>query len=198
MENVMRGVRRFTRWGYWFGGALSLLAVVVIAVDILMRKFLSVTIGGADQFAGYVMAISMAWAVGGALIDRAHIRIDSLYVLFPRKARLVLDVAAAVLFLAFFAMVAWRGYGVVQQSWQSGTRSQTALSVPVSVPQTIWLLGLLCSVIMGVLMLAYAVWRGLKGDIGAMQRTLSTRSAEEEVEEEIRDIEMRRGREEQG
>lgn len=196
MDNVMRGARRLTQWGYWFGGVLMLLAVFVIAADILMRKFFAATIGGADQLAGNVMAISMAWALGGALIDRAHIRIDSLYALFPRKVRMVLDVAAVVLFVAFFALVAWHGLGVVQQSWQSGTRSQTALAVPAVVPQMIWFLGLLCSVLLGVLLLAYAVHRGLKGDVGAMQRALSTRSAEEEVEEEIRDIEMRRGREE--
>ena len=34
----MSGVRRFAPWGLWFGGALGLLAAVLIGVDVLMRK----------------------------------------------------------------------------------------------------------------------------------------------------------------
>jgi hypothetical protein len=94
VEQVMNGVRRFTLWGLWFGGALILLAAALIGIDVLMRKFLNRSIGGADELAGYALAIGTAWGLGAALIDRAHIRIDSLYVLFPRKLRLLLDLAA--------------------------------------------------------------------------------------------------------
>ena len=101
----MHGVRRFTLWGLWFGGALILLAAVLIGIDVLMRKFLARSIGGADELAGYALAIGTAWGLGAALIDRAHIRIDSLYGLFPRKLRLLLDFAALVLFISFFALM---------------------------------------------------------------------------------------------
>ncbi len=107
----MNGVRRFTHWGLWVGGGLILLAAVLIGIDVLMRKFLNRSIGGADELAGYALAIGTAWGLGAALIDRAHIRIDSLYVLFPRKLRLLLDLAALVLFVAFFALMTWHGFG---------------------------------------------------------------------------------------
>ena len=45
------------RWGLWFGGALVLLAAVLIGIDVLMRKFLDRSIGGADELAGYSLAI---------------------------------------------------------------------------------------------------------------------------------------------
>ena len=79
----MAGVRRFAQWGLWFGGALVLLAAILIGIDVLMRKFLARSIGGADELAGYALAIGTAWGLGAALLDRAHIRIDSLYMLFP-------------------------------------------------------------------------------------------------------------------
>ena len=88
-------MRRFAQWGLWFGGALVLLAAVLIGIDVLMRKFLARSIGGADELAGYSLAIGTAWGLGAALLDRAHIRIDSLYVLFPQKLRLALDLAGA-------------------------------------------------------------------------------------------------------
>src|SRR5690349_24258806 len=122
----MTGVRRFAQWGLWFGGALILLAAVLIGIDVLMRKLLDRSIGGADELAGYALAIGTVWGLGAALLDRAHIRIDSLYVLFPQKLRLGLDLAALVLLVGFFALVGWHGIGVVTQSWTAGSRSQSA------------------------------------------------------------------------
>ena len=58
---MMNGIRRFTQWGLWFGGALVLLAAVLIGIDVLMRKFLARSIGGADELAGYSLAIGTAW-----------------------------------------------------------------------------------------------------------------------------------------
>src|SRR2546423_13379983 len=46
MDQAMNGVRRFSLWGLWFGGALILLAAVLIGIDVLMRKFLNQSIGG--------------------------------------------------------------------------------------------------------------------------------------------------------
>ena len=46
MDHAMTGARRFARWGLWLGGALVLLAAVLIGIDVLMRKFLDRSIGG--------------------------------------------------------------------------------------------------------------------------------------------------------
>jgi TRAP-type C4-dicarboxylate transport system permease small subunit len=198
MERVMTGVRRFSHWGLWFGGALILLAAVLIGIDVLMRKFLSQSIGGADELAGYSLAIGTAWGLGAALIDRAHIRIDSLYVLFPQKLRLLLDIAALVLFIAFFGLMTWHGLGVVSQSWTSGSRSQSALETPTVIPQSLWIVGLLGFVIVGILLVLHAVMLAARGDVQGMARAIGTRSAEEEIEDEIRDLKERAAREDRG
>lgn len=191
----MNGVRRFAQWGLWFGGALVLLAAVLIGVDVLMRKFLARSIGGADELAGYSLAIGTAWSLGAALLDRAHIRIDSLYMLFPQKLRLVLDLVALVLLVGFFALVAWHGLGVLSQSWTSGSRSQSALETPTVIPQALWIAGLVAFVAVGVLLLVDAVRIIGSGDLRAAAKLISTRSAEEEVEDEIRDLKDRQVRE---
>jgi len=195
MEQMMTGVRRFTQWGLWFGGALVLLAAVLIGIDVLMRKFLAQSIGGADELAGYSLAIGTAWGLGAALVDRAHIRIDSLYVLLPQKLRLLLDVAAVVLLTGFFGLMTWHGFGVVSQSWTSGSRSQSALETPTVIPQFLWIAGLTAFVIVGALLLMHAVILAARGDLRGVARAISTRSAEEEVEDEIRDLKERQTRE---
>ena len=195
MEHAINAARRFTHWGLWFGGALILLAAALIGVDVLMRKFLARSIGGADELAGYALAIGTAWGLGAALIDRAHIRIDSLYVLFPRKLRLLLDLAALVLFVSFFALMTWHGLGVMSQSWTSGSRSQSAIETPTVIPQALWIVGLLGFVIVGILLLLHGVTMIVRGDLGGAARAMGTRSAEEEIEDEIRDLKDRAERE---
>ena len=195
MEQTMTGVRRFAQWGLWFGGALVLLAAVLIGIDVLMRKLLDRSIGGADELAGYSLAIGTAWGLGAALLDRAHIRIDSLYVFFPQKIRLALDALALVLLVGFFALVAWHGLGVVSQSWISSSRSQSALETPTVIPQALWIAGLAVFVVTGLLLLFHALKSGVSGDLRGMAKLISTRSAEEEVEDEIRDLKDRQVRE---
>ena len=133
-----------------------LLAAVLIGVDVTLRKFFETSIGGADELAGYALALGTAWSLGATLLERAHIRIDSLYVLFPRWLRLALDFVGIALLLAFFGLIARHGWDVVQQSWVSGSRSQSALGTPIVIPQAIWLVGLALFFLVGLALLAYA------------------------------------------
>jgi TRAP-type C4-dicarboxylate transport system permease small subunit len=174
-----------TRFGLWFGGALVLAAALLIGVDVTLRKVFNASIGGADELAGYALALGTAWSLGAALVDRAHIRIDSLYVLFPRWLRLALDFAGLALFIAFFGLVARHGWSVVQQSWVSGSRSQSALQTPTVLPQSIWIAGLAIFFLVGVALLARAAFLASRGAAAAAETLISTRSAEEEVKKEI-------------
>jgi TRAP-type C4-dicarboxylate transport system permease small subunit len=184
-------LRRVTQAGLWFGGGLVLLAAVLIGIDVVLRKFFATSIGGADELAGYALAIGTAWSLAAALIDRAHIRIDSLYGLFPIRLRLALDVAGLLLLVGFFGLVAWHGWGVVAQSWVSGSRSQSALETPTVLPQFIWIAGLAGFVVVGLLLLVHALAAMARGDLAAASHLISTRSAAEEVEDEVRDLQRR-------
>lgn len=186
MRGVLAAAHQVSRFGLWFGGTLILIAAVLIGVDVVLRKFLAQSIGGADELAGYALAIGTAWGLGAALIERAHIRIDSLYVLFAAPLRVLLDVAGLVLFVGFFALVAWHGRGVLEQSWSSGSRSQSALETPLIVPQVIWFAGLLLFFAVGLVLLVEALRRIVAGDLQGVVRLIGTRSAEEEVDDEIR------------
>ncbi|MGQ0546814.1 MAG: TRAP transporter small permease subunit [Betaproteobacteria bacterium] len=178
-------MRRLTRFGLWLGGGLVLLAALLIGVDVTLRKFFNASIGGADELAGYALALGTAWSLGAALVDRAHIRIDSLYGLFPRWLRLALDFAGLALLIAFFGLIARHGWSVAQQSWASGSRSQSALQTPTVLPQAIWLAGLAFFFLVGLALLARAALLASRGEAAAAEKLISTRSAAEEVQKEI-------------
>lgn len=184
-------LRRLGQIGLWFGGALILLAALLIGVDILLRKFFATSIGGADELAGYALAIGTAWSLAGALLDRAHIRIDSLYIRFPQRLRLALDVIGLVLLGGFFGLVGWHGWGVVEQSWVSGSRSQSALETPTVIPQLVWIIGLAGFVVVSLFVLARALVLIWRGDPAGAGRLIGTRSAQEDVADEVRDLQQR-------
>ncbi len=192
MRAVLTGIHGIARGGLWFGGTLILLAAILIGVDVVLRRLFLVSIGGADELAGYALAIGTSWGLAAALLDRAHIRIDSLYVLFPAPARLLLDVIGLGLFVGFFALVGWHGIGVVQQSWASGSRSQSALEIPVVVPQLLWIIGLGLLTLVGGMLLLAALAQLLAGDRAAVARMIGTRSSQEEVEIEMHEAKARR------
>ncbi|RPI48940.1 MAG: TRAP transporter small permease [Betaproteobacteria bacterium] len=194
MDALMHGVRRLTRWGLWLGGALVLAAAILIGIDVVLRKFFARSIGGADELAGYALAIGTAWALGAALLDRAHIRIDSLYVLLPARLRLVLDFAGLILFVGFFGLIARHAWKVIEQSWSAGSRSQSALQTPTVIPQAIWFVGLVLFVVVGIVLFVYALRLAARGETSAVAAAIGTRSAQEDVEAEIARLKERQSR----
>ena len=74
-------------------------------------------------------------------------------------------------------------------------RSQSALETPTIIPQAIWLAGLVVFVAIGVVLLIDALRIAAAGNLRGATRLVGTRSAEEEVQDEIRDLQERHGRE---
>ena len=186
MLQLARGVATF---GAWFGGALMILASVVVGVEVVVRKVFSLSIGGADELAGYALAIGTAWSLGFALVHRAHIRIDSLYILMPRPVQVMLDVAGLLAFAGFFALVTWHGYGVLSLSIDVGARSMTRLGTPVAIPQALWVIGLVVFLLIALVLLVRALAALAMGDLATAQRLIGSRTATQELEEELREIE---------
>jgi hypothetical protein len=92
-------------------------------------------------------------------------------------------------------MIAWHAWGVVEQSWMSGSRSQSALETPTVIPQLLWFAGLVGFLFVAALLLLHALTLASRGKLREASRAIGTRSAEEEVEDEIRDLKERAERE---
>jgi TRAP-type mannitol/chloroaromatic compound transport system permease small subunit len=189
MDRLLACVRVAARAGAWFGGALVALAAVVVSIDVLERKLFDVTLGGASEISGYVLAIATAWALALALIDRAHVRIDSLYVLLPTRVCAVLDIVSLIAFIAFGALVTVKGWSVFARSYHLDAHSLTPLAVPLAIPQFLWVAGFAFFLAVMALLLLRALWALLTGRIALVQQLLGSRSALQELEEAIEEHE---------
>lgn len=186
MERLQDIAAGIARGGAIVGGALLLAASIVICIDIALRYAFSLTIGGADDLSGYALAISSAWGFSAALLSRSHIRIDTVYVrVRSRVARAALDILSLASFALFGGLVAWHGWGVLQQSYVSNSHSQSAIEMPLAIPQALWFAGLAFFVAVALLLLARALLALLRRDLDDLFRLIGSKSALAEAKEEI-------------
>jgi TRAP-type C4-dicarboxylate transport system permease small subunit len=180
-----------SRAGALIGGAMLLAAAVTICIDIFLRYAFARTVGGADELAGYALAIAGAWGLSMALLSRSHIRIDTVYVRVKSRAvRAALDVLSVAAFAVFAALVVWHGWGVLRLSYESGSRSQSALETPLAIPQAVWLAGLAFFFAVALLLLARALVAWARGDLDGLFRLIGSKSATVEAKEEIAAVEQ--------
>lgn len=193
LDRLIERARKLARYGVWFGGLLILLAAVVVSVDVTARALFSVSLGGADELAGFALAIGSAWAFGFALLDRAHIRIDSLYTFLPRPVGAVLDILGLTVFAGFMALMAWQASGVFLLSVDNSTVTLSAVAWPLRYPQFLWVAGLWWFVLIALLLWIRAVLTIVRGDFLRVQLEIGSKTIQEELEEERQGIEGRGG-----
>ncbi len=185
LDAALGAARRGSTAAAMAGGGLILAAAVLVSVDVLLRKFARVTLGGADELSGYALAIGATWSFAYVLLNRGNVRIDALYQHLPKALAAACDVLAVVALLGFVSVVAWYGFGVLSESWRIGARSNSALAVPLFVPQALWWLGYAWFVVCAVLQLVRAALPFASGDWAGVNRLIGARSIEEEAAEEV-------------
>lgn len=139
----LRLTNRIAKASAWVGGAALLGAALMISIDLLLRRFLGITLGGADEIAGYVLASVSAWAFPIALLRRSHLRVDILYSRLSLKGKVGLDLLAFTAMAIFVGLLLLRTGHVLWESISYRSTSTTPLQVPLWIPQTLWFTGYL-------------------------------------------------------
>jgi TRAP-type C4-dicarboxylate transport system permease small subunit len=190
MKRLQDAAARISRCGAIAGGALLMAAALTICVDIFLRYAFSLTVGGADELSGYALGIAAAWGFSAALLNRSHVRIDTVYVrIRSRRMRASLDLLSLLAFIVFIGLVAWHGFGVVHQSYVSGSRSQSAIEAPLVIPQGLWFAGLVFFVAVALLLLLRTLAAYIKGDLATVFALTGSKSSVVEAKDEIEAVE---------
>jgi TRAP-type C4-dicarboxylate transport system permease small subunit len=190
MQRLQSLATAVSRAGAIVGGALLLAASLIICVDIFLRYTFALTIGGADDLSGYALAIASAWGFSAALLSRSHIRIDTVYVrVRSRVARALLDLLSLACMLLFGALLAWHGWGVFQLSYVSDSHSQSAIEMPLAIPQGLWFVGLVFFVAVALLLMVRALLALRNAQLDELFHLIGSKSSLAEVQEEIGAVE---------
>ena len=183
LDRLIHGTGAVCRAGALVCGGLCVLVSFVIAVAVVMRKVFNVSIVGADEISSFILAASCSWGFAFALLHRAHVRVESLQLILPRRLCAVLDIVGLILLGAFVAVIAWYTASVLALSIDMGALADM-LDVPLWLPQAFWVAGFVVSVILAVLLLIRSLIAFLTGDLAALQALIGSRSAVEEAAQE--------------
>jgi TRAP-type mannitol/chloroaromatic compound transport system permease small subunit len=170
---------RLARHAAWYAGGLMLLSAFVVSLDVLLRKLLRVSLGGADEMSGYAFAIGTAWALSFTLLQRANVRVDALYMHLPRAAQGWLDLLAMIALGGFVGALTWQAWEVLDTSIAFEARATTPLQTPLWIPQALWLAGLLLFVFSWLPLFLRATAALLLGDRNTASRLVGAPSMQE-------------------
>lgn len=184
LGGLLRRAESFSRLAVWAGGGLTVASVLLISFDVLARKFLGFTTGGADELSSYAFAISTSWALAFATLQRANVRVDVVYQYMPVRIAAVLDWISMVALSVFMVYLTYYAFEVVQTSWAQESAANTPLATPLWIPQGLWALGLAWMCVTVALMLARASAALVTGDVELVKSICGVRSAQEEADEE--------------
>ena len=165
MKTFLWFIELFSRVCAWACGILLLASTVMIGVEVILRRFFGLTIGGADEISSYVLAIICSWSLGYALYHKSHIRIDVLYYYLPAAIRTLLDTLALALFLVYISTITYYARDLLHTSIIRGSTANTPLQTPMWIPQSIWFVGLVGFTLVIAGMLVALIYYQLKGDL---------------------------------
>ena len=142
-QRLDRVISQTTRVFAIAGGWALLGLSILIGMDVIGRKLFNISVQGADEIGGYVMAAVCAFGFSFTLNERAHIRLNILLPRLPVTLRVIANLVAYGLFASFAYMMFWRSTAVLSETIQFKAVAPTPLETPLVIPQSIWCLGLL-------------------------------------------------------
>ncbi|MDP2334390.1 MAG: TRAP transporter small permease [Reyranella sp.] len=185
MDKVWYATARISRIFASLGGVLLLVAAVLVSVEVVSRKLLTVVYSGSDELAAYLFAVGTTWSLAHVLVTRGHVRIDVLYARLSPRLRAILDVIALLMLGVVALAMLDRSFDLVHSNFVEWNRSNTPLRTPLSLPQMPWVFGLalfLFSICVALLRTSIALARG---DYLTASQTAGVASLDEEIESEL-------------
>lgn len=166
-------------------GWVFVVCAFLIAADVIGRNFFGVNTQSSVELTGYMLALGTTWALGHALIERCHVRIDVIIQRLPPRPRYILHIVSLALLVVFVGFIAKGAADLVAESWLFQATDISLLRTPLVIPQGLWAIGLGMFFLLATTMLVeciilLSVRRGAD-----VERMLHTRSYDEEAAEAI-------------
>ena len=188
--SLSRGIDAFTRWTGKRLAWLILLAVIVSAVNAVVRKVFDTSSNSWLELQWLLFSIVFLLCSPWTMLDNEHIRIDIVNNMLPKKLRDSIDVVGHVVFLMPLTIVMIiTGVPFFLRSSEINEQSGNAGGLPQWPAKSLIMIGFAMLLVQGIseLIKRIAVMRGLIPDPHASQ----VHALEAEVEHLVEAIEKR-------
>jgi TRAP-type C4-dicarboxylate transport system permease small subunit len=188
----LKGLRAVSRYILLAGGFLIVIATALIVVEIVMRQVFRHSLGGVDELAGFALAVGTAWSFGAVLLDKAHVRIDTVYSHFGDRGRAFFDILSLAGTVLFMSTMLYFATEVLMTSIRFGASSQSSLAIPKAVPQAMWVAGLGWFLLVAIILLVCCLAALARGDWKQVGRLAGAPDIEAELSAELADTAQRK------
>ena len=138
-------MRRFLDRLYAASGALAALCVFLICALMLAQAFargLGGQIRGTDDIVSWLCAAAAFFALGHTFRHGELVRVGLLISRLPPRGRWVAEIVALSITSAMVAYMLWAVTRFVYESWKFKEVAQGLIKVPIWIPQTTFVLGI--------------------------------------------------------
>lgn len=186
IDNIYNSIKKISKISTIIGGILLFIMSGLIGVEVIIRKFFSLSLSGVEEFSGYTLAIISIWAFSFTFLQKGHIRIDILYQKLSQSFRHALDLMSVLMIIIFVYPMTYFSYKTLYMSIIRSSKANTTLQTPLWIPQLFWFLGTAFFAITATVVLAKLIKHLLKKDFQAATALSGCTTIDEEIEEEIR------------
>jgi len=172
-------------------GYLCLGLSFLVSLEIFMRKVMSMSLQGADELGGYVLAVGSCLAFCVALVGRNHMRIDILHYRFPAKLQAVLNWLSILTLCLFGILMAWTAWGILRDTIGYHSTAPTPWATPLVYPQGFWYAGLFIFAALSTILAVRATFLLIARRWDSLQEDFQPKAAREELQEELEDAARR-------
>lgn len=185
MDTLWTGISWIARLFAWIGGAMIMVAALIVSTEVICRKLFAFPFSGSDEIGAYLFAVGTSWSMAFVLVTRGHVRIDALYGGLSPFARAVLDLVALAGLAVLVIALADRSWELVSDNLSGWNRSNTPLRVPLPYPQLPWFFGFALFLVAIAIAAMRASVAMVRGDYAKVSATVGVPSQDEEVKGEL-------------
>ncbi len=185
LNAAQRSVTRVSTWFAWIGGAIFLASAILITLDVAARALFHSTFFESYELSSYAFAIATSFGFSYALVTKAHIRIEVIYNLVPKKLQAVLDLFALICLTTVCAVLVYWCFHTVMDNAETGARSSSSLATLLAIPQGIWLLGLAWCALTSLILTVIGLCWFLRGQSDMVTANLGINSLQDEITKSV-------------
>lgn len=189
-RRLREGVAAIAALMAYLAGWNYIACALFITFDIVARRFFGFSSQATVEITGYMLAAGIAWALAHTLARRAHIRVDVLVNRMPFGIRAWMHLFSLALLGGLMVLVMWAAWELVDESALFDAHDNSALRIPMVIPQGIWAVGISAFVVMTAVLLLESTLDLLAGRPADVDRLLGSRTLEDETAEALEAVAM--------
>ena len=134
MNTYIRAIGALSRFGGFIAILLLIAAVLVVCQMIVVRYFLNASTVWQTEFVIYSIVAATFLGSANVLIQKGHVGVDLLPSALGGKAKMFLEILAALLSMLFLTLLTYSGWIHFHEAWSGGWTTDTVWALPLWIP----------------------------------------------------------------